>query len=550
MSNTKSKHPKGLYYLFFSEMWERFGFYLMLAIFFLYMIDAQHGGLGISKESASDIFGTFIAFVYLTPFVGGLLADRVLGYRLSISIGGILMAIGYIGLALPGDLAMVASLGLIIIGNGFFKPNISTLLGGLYSAPEYQEQKDTGYNIFYMGINIGAFIAPFVASYLRNNYGWGYAFAAAGVGMLLGVVIFWLGNKHYKDADVRKPVAANDMSLMRIFSIVILPAVVAGVLGWVLIPGNIFGSDSTDAFIFGAIPIMVFYGSLWARASSEDKKPIAALLSIFAVVIVFWAIFKQNGTALTTWAEYYTDREMVEGLEGPAGAIGMVQEVDQSLATVPDYDQNFRARTDAAGKVITKEGVSPYLNNLPQEEWPSDGQPLSLISTELFQSINPFFVILLTPLVVWFFAFLRKRGKESSTPANIMWGLVITAMSTLVMVGAVYAGMNGAEKSSAMWLVGSYAVITIGELFLSPMGLSLVSNLSPPRLTALMMGGWFLATSIGNKLSGVLASMWDKYDHKALFFLVNCIGSLLAAFAIFLMLKWLRQIVLAHTGKN
>lgn len=228
----------------------------------------------------------------------------------------------------------------------------------------------------------------------------------------------------------------------------------------------------------------------------------------------------------------------------------MVQEVDQSLATVPDYDENFRSRTDADGKVVTKEGVAPYFNNLPKDQWPAEGQPLKLTSTELFQSINPLFVILLTPLVVWFFGFLRQRGKEPSTPAKIMWGLIITAMSTLVMVGAVFAGMNGAEKSSAMWLVGSYAVITIGELFLSPMGLSLVSKLSPPRLTALMMGGWFLATSIGNKLSGVLASMWDKYDHKAWFFVVNCIGSLLAAFAILLMLRWLREIVKTHTGKQ
>ncbi|MDX5443545.1 MAG: peptide MFS transporter [Hymenobacteraceae bacterium] len=536
MAETKSKHPKGLYYLFFSEMWERFGFYLMLGIFFLYMIDAQKGGLALSKEEASDIFGTFIALVYLTPFVGGLLADRVLGYRLAITIGGLLMGVGYCGLALPGQTALITSLGLIIIGNGFFKPNISTLLGNLYSREEYAEQKDAGYNIFYMGINIGAFVAPFIASYLRNNYGWGFAFAAAGIGMFLGVIIFWLGNNFYKEADVRKPVESNDMPLSKIFSIVILPAVVVGVAAWYLIPGAVFGSDSTDAFIFGSVPIIIFYVSLWARASASDKKPIAAMLSIFAVVIVFWAIFKQNGTALTTWAEYYTDREMVEPVADAAGAIGMVQEVDASQRTVPAYDHMFRTTTDAEGKVVTKEGVAPYLNNLPKTKWPENEKPLSLISTELFQSINPFFVVLLTPLVVGFFAFLRKRGKEPSTPAKIMWGLVITAASTLVMVGAVYAGMNGAEKSSAMWLVGSYAVITVGELFLSPMGLSLVSKLSPPRLTALMMGGWFLSTSIGNKLSGVLAGLWDTYDHKAFFFLVNCAGALLAAFAIFIML--------------
>src|SRR6478735_8038357 len=549
-STKTSKHPKGLYYLFFSEMWERFGFYLMLAILFLYMIDAQKGGLALPKAVASDIFGTFIALVYLTPFLGGLLADRVMGYRKAISMGGILMGIGYCGLALKGDLALYASLGLVIIGNGFFKPNISTLLGNLYSEPQYADQKDSGYNIFYMGINIGAFTAPFIASYMRNTFGWGYAFTAAGIGMFLGVLIFWIGSKHYKHVDVLKPTEANDMSIGRIFAIVILPAVLTGIGAWFLIPGSVFGSDSTDAFLFGSLPIVFFYVSLWAKASAVDKKPIAAMLAIFGVVIILWAIFKQNGTALTTWAQYYTDRSLPETLEKPANAMGMVQYVNDSTRTVEAYDQNFRTTTDGAGKVVTKEGVDPYLNNLPKEKWPAAGEEKPLISPELFQSINPFFVVLLTPVVVAFFAFLRRKGTEPSTPAKIGLGLLITAASTLVMVGAVLAANNGLEKSSAMWLVGSYAVITIGELCLSPMGLSLVSKLSQPRFTTLMMGGWFISTFIGNKLSGVLASMWDKYDHKQYYFLVNCAGALLAALAIFAMLKWLRNIVVAHTGKH
>ncbi len=546
----ESKHPKGLYYLFFSEMWERFGFYLMLAIFFLYMIDAQKGGLALPKAEASDIFGTFIALVYLTPFLGGLMADRIMGYRKAISFGGILMGAGYCLLAVKGDLAMYSALGLVIIGNGFFKPNISTLLGNLYTEEKYADQKDSGYNIFYMGINIGAFAAPFVASYMRNTFGWGYAFAAAGVGMFLGVVIFWLGNKHYKHVDVLKPVEANDMSIGRIFAIVILPALLTGIGAWFLIPGSIFGSDSTDAFLFGSLPIVFFYVSLWAKASVADKKPIAAMLAIFGVVIIFWAIFKQNGTALTTWAQYYTNRNLPDALEKPAQALGMVQYVNTSPRTVEAYDQNFRTTTDADGKVVTKDGVDPYLNNLPKEQWPAEGEDRPLISPELFQSINPFFVVLLTPVVVAFFAFLRRRKSEPSTPAKIGLGLLITAASTLVMVGAVFAANNGLEKSSAMWLVGSYAVITVGELCLSPMGLSLVSKLSPPRLTALMMGGWFLSTSIGNKLSGVLASLWDLYDEKQYFFLVNCAGALLAALMIFAMLKWLRTIIQAHTGKK
>ncbi|HQV00685.1 MAG TPA: oligopeptide:H+ symporter, partial [Bacteroidia bacterium] len=347
----KSKHPAALPFLFFSEMWERFGYYLMIGIFFLYMTDTKTGGLGFERKEASDVFGTFIALVFLTPFVGGLLADRVLGYRLSITIGGILMGLGYCGLALEGMTSFYVSLACIIVGNGFFKPNISTLLGNLYNTPEFKENKDAGYNIFYMGINIGAFICNFFAAYLRNNFGWGYAFIAAGVGMFLGVIIFWLGARHYASGDVRKPTQPEDMSLPKIFSVVLLPAFVAGYLGWI-IPGNIFGSDSTDAFLFGALPITVFYVSVLIKARAEDKRPIAALLAIFGVVIVFWAIFKQNGTALTIWAESYTDRQVPEVFYKPTKAIGMTQEIVYVKDSVQVLDNQFRVAKDAAGNAV------------------------------------------------------------------------------------------------------------------------------------------------------------------------------------------------------
>ena len=195
-------------------------------------------------------------------------------------------------------------------------------------------------------------------------------------------------------------------------------------------------------------------------------------------------------------------------------------------------------------------GPHPYFNNIPKSDWPPKNQPIKLISTEIYQSVNPFFVVLFTPLVVAFFSFLRRHKKEPSTPAKIAWGLVITAASTLIMVGAVLVSGNGVVKSSDLWLISTYGVITVGELFLSPMGLSLVSKLSPPRITALMMGGWFLATSFGNKLSGVIAGLWDIIPNKSHFFLINFTGAMLAAIAIFLMLRWLRRIVLEHTGSQ
>jgi proton-dependent oligopeptide transporter, POT family len=539
------KHPKALPYLFLSEMWERFGFYLMLGIFFLYMTDTQSGGMALDRKEASDIFGTFIALVYLTPFIGGLLADRILGYRLSITIGGIMMGLGYCGLALPGMTTFYGSLLLIIIGNGFFKPNISTMLGNVYNDPQYKAYKDSGYNIFYMGINIGAFICNFFGAYLRNNFSWGHAFMAAGIGMFIGVIIFWIGQKHYKHADVRKPTQKEDMSVPKILGIVLLPALLAGYLGWI-IPGNIFGSDSTDAFILGALPVAGFYVSLLVRSSAADRKQIAALLAVFGVAIVFWAIFKQNGTALTTWAESYTNRKIPEAVVAPAQVLGMVQEVAMIKDSVPLADNQFRIARDENDKAIKTWDYPLYFKNIPESQLPAEGTQEKLISTELFQSVNPFWVIALTPLLVAFFAFLKRKNKEPSTPWKIFYGFFITALSTLVMVGATFACHNGLEKSSMLWLIASYGVITVGELCLSPMALSLVSKLSPPRLTALMMGGWFLSTSIGNKMSGVLASMWDGYEHKANFFLVNCGLAMLTALIILLMLRWLNKIVKEH----
>ncbi len=539
------KHPKALPYLFFSEMWERFGFYLMLGIFFLYMTDTQQGGMGMDKKQASDVFGTFIALVYLTPFIGGLLADRVLGYRVSITIGGILMGIGYCGLAIPGMTAFYSSLIIICIGNGFFKPNISTILGNVYNDEKYKGLKDSGYNIFYMGINIGAFICNFFGSYLRNTFSWGAAFTAAGIGMFLGVIIFWMGNKHFKHADVVKPAKPEDMSVARIFSVTLIPMLVAGYIGWI-IPGNIFGSDSTDAFILGAIPVAGYYVNIMLRSDAADKKSIAALLSVFAVAIVFWAIFKQNGTALTTWAESYTDREISPSLYAPAKSLGVVQELSYTKDSVPMIDEQFRVARDKEGRIIKSWDYPSYFKNVTASQLPASGETVKLVSTELGQSINPFWVIVLTPLVVGFFAFLKKRNKEPGTPWKIFFGLFITALSTLVMVGATYACHNGLEKSSMLWLIGAYGVITVGELFLSPMALSLVSKLAPPRLTAVMMGGWFLSTSIGNKLSGVLASMWDGYEHKANFFWVNFVLALVTSAIILLMIKWLNSIIKEH----
>ena len=535
-----SKHPKALPFLFFSEMWERFGYYLMIGIFTLYLKDVKEGFAMTEAESA-DLYGTFIALVFLTPFLGGLLADRYFGYRKSIIAGGLMMGAGYCLMAIHNLTALYAAMTLVIFGNGFFKPNISTLLGNVYNSPQYESRKDEGYNIFYMGINIGAFICNFFGAALYIMLGWGYAFVAAGIGMFIGVLIFIIGDKHYREADVKKGVTKEDMPMSKILGIILVPSVVAGIVGW-LLPGDLFGSDSTDAFIFACIPVVYFYASLLFKATKEEKRPIAGLLAIFAAVILFWAVFKQNGSALNTWADRYTDRQVTGGTAEVLVALKQAQTISYSKDTVPVYDEQFRLQKKE-GTVMKELNYQPYFKNISEQARPADGELIHLWSTNLSQSINPGWVILLTPLVVAMFTWLRRRGKEPSTPSKIALGLFISALSTLFMVWAVYETQNGTEKGSIFWLIMTYGVITIGELFLSPMGLSLVSKLSPPRITALMMGGWFLSTSIGNKLSGVLASMWDQYEHKANFFWVNFALLMFAALVMFAMLRWLNAIM-------
>jgi proton-dependent oligopeptide transporter, POT family len=294
------------------------------------------------------------------------------------------------------------------------------------------------------------------------------------------------------------------------------------------------------------MPVVGFYVSILLKANKTDRRPIGALLAVFAVAIVFWAVFKQNGTALTTWAKSYTDRGIAETIVGPATTFGMVQEVVYKKDSIPLADEQFRIARDENGSIINTYDYPHYFINVAEKDLPDEGESVSLISTELFQSVNPFWVILLTPLLVGLWSFLRKRNKEPTTPMKIFYGFFITGLSTLVMVWASYACHNGLDKASMWWLIGSYGVVTVGELCLSPMALSLVSKLSPPRITALMMGGWFLSTSIGNKLSGVLASLWDGYEDKANFFWVNFALCMITSVIILFMIKWLNKIVREH----
>ncbi|HET6723894.1 MAG TPA: peptide MFS transporter, partial [Chitinophagaceae bacterium] len=416
------KHPKGLMVLFFTEMWERFGYYLMVGILLLYLISDT--GKDMPRAMGADIVGTFIALVYLTPFIGGLIADRYLGYIKSIFLGGSLMATGYLLLALPDDIAMYIGLGCIIIGNGFFKPNISTLLGNMYNTEELRPLKDNAYNIFYMGINIGALICNFAAAILRNRIGWGAAFSAAGIGLIIGLIWLAFNLKHVKQYDVKKPMQAGDMPLSRILSSVFLPMIIFGIIGWV-IPGNLMGSDSNDAFVLACVPVIYFYTNLWRKGSVEDKKGIGALLFIFAISIIFWTIYNQNSTGLTIWAESHTDRSIPKFMEKPADAVYTLQNLTTELRVTDSMDQYMRVVTDTAGNPVKSMAADPYFVNMPKDKWPSTGVA-KVGNTELFQSINPFFIVAFTPLLIMFFAYMARRGKPVSTARKFAWALIIS----------------------------------------------------------------------------------------------------------------------------
>ena len=546
-------HHPGLYVLFFTEMWERFGYYLMIGIFFLYLIDpSANGGKGFDTAHASDLVGSYIALVYLSPFVGGLLADRYLGYRRAVIIGGALLASGYFGLAFPGDTAMYISLGLIIIGNGFFKPNIGTILGNLYNREDLKPKKDVAYGIFYMGVNTGAFICNFVAAYLRNHYGWGYAFAAAGVGMVIGLIIFASKLKVLANGDIKKTVQKEDMPMSRILGLVFLPAAIAAAIGYFmhapfLLGHSLFGTPSIDAFMFACVPIIIFYIRIYTTAAKEDKRGLGALLAFFVVAIIFWVIYNQNSTGLTIWADQYTDRSMSPAVEAASKPLGMLQTVTTAPHAVTQIDEHFRAVTDAAGKTITVQGPDPYFQNLPKDQYPPSGT-MKLISTEIFQSINPFFIVVFSMGMIGLFAWLAKRGKEPNTAIKITMGIYLAGFSALLMVIAASMTNVYIDKSSMAWLFGTYAIFTLGEILVSPIGLSMVSKLSPPRVTALMMGGWYLVNAIAGKVAGMMATFWDSFTNKNTYFLILVISAAVAGTVMLMMSKWIAKVVREKTG--
>ncbi len=596
-------HPKGLYPLFFTEMWERLGFYIMVGILILYITDTERGGLGFDLKTAGEIYGTFMAMVYFTPFPGGMIADRLLGYRRSVLLGGLLLAAGYFALGVRSLPFFFAGLALLCLGNGFLKPNISAMVGNLYAADD--PRRDSGFNIFYMGINIGATASALLAAPLRNFWSFNMAFVAAGVGMLVGVTILVLNWKRLESADVPNEKGADDFGLKQMFLTILVPVAVFGVIGYFVGQAIPFVADSigpiTFGFLVGMLPVGVYFFRLIRGASPEEKPGLGALIPLYVAGGAFFMVLHLSGGLITVFAEHNTDRQAewipfdvyaqkampsyynnaAPGLERPDERTMLVvkdeteamfgarilsesavSEFKKNLAygvTVSDYngqegldggfackvypDPNVKINSekDAHGVATTTVKIDPEGTKSVGEVALSrniEGQETSvvLVSRHTFDSVyegvpedaprlapgkfvrllnaemitgffNPFFVVVCTPIVVWFFAFMSRKGKPVSTARKIFLGMVITAVSLLVVALGSYLGGSGASKISMLWLIGYYLIITFGELCLSPMGLSLVTKLSPKRLVGLMMGGWFLATAIGNKMSGFISGL-------------------------------------------
>lgn len=610
-------HPRGLAQLFFTEMWERLGFYLIVGVLATYAMDVERGGLGMAPADANTIYGTYMAFVYFTPFLGGIIADKFLGYRRSVLLGGILFVLGYFLLGIPDNRAFYGGLVSLCLGNGLFKPNVSAMVGNLYPAGD--KMRDAGFNLFYMGINIGAATANLVAAPMRNAFGWSWAFWAAAIGNAIGLLVLisnWklLGATERQDRTPEK----DEMTFGQIFAKILLPAFVTGIAGylvaknitWLPIGPSVFG------FLLGMFPVFYFFWNLSRTAPEHERAGLSAVLPIFLAGGTFFMILHMNGSALTNWAKEKTDREVAwipepmllkqealtayysnapESVARPDpntllvvdksvadafGAKKLAESMVASLDALPDVDvetgwrdgatlPNVAKRSDAltswvfkdsdfadgkptptakaVAKVafLRKAGENSFAI-LPVTQAQFDGtyakataatprlppgEFLNVVNPEVYQSWNGIFVVLLTPLVIPFFGLLTRRGREITTARKLFYGLLLTAAAMLVMFIAGVLTDNGTTKVAGLWLVITYLILTIGELCLSPIGLSLVTKLSPKRLVGMMMGGWFCATAFGNKLTGLLGTL-EKSMLPTHFFLMLVGAVLLVAFFI------------------
>jgi POT family proton-dependent oligopeptide transporter len=459
-------HPRGLATLFFVEMWERFSYYGMRALLILFMTaGVEKGGLGFNVVKAGAVYGFYTAMVYLLSLPGGWLADRITGQRRAVLYGGIFIVCGQFCLMIPGDSTFYLGLVLLMIGTGLLKPNVSTIVGQIY-APD-DERRDSGFSIFYMGINLGALLAPLACGWVGERVGWRLGFGLAGVGMIVGLIQYALGGKYLGSAGLYPATPKSleeDRREKRNAAIGAVGFVaVLGIVGLLAATGQIELTASVISNALGVVLVMVsvavfawlLLGRKW---TPTERKRSAAILVLFLGSTTFWAAYEQAGSSLSLFAERSINRSVL-GFRFPAS-------------------------------------------------W--------------FQFVPALFVILFASVFAWLWLVLGKR--EPSSPTKFSLGLLLVGLGFLLLVPAAYMSAGGATVSP-WWLIGTYLLHTLGELCLSPVGLSAMTKLAPVRIAGLMMGLWFVSISIGDYLAGKAASFYESMPLTTLF------GSV-AAFAI------------------
>jgi len=453
-------HPRGLSTLFFTEMWERFSYYGMRALLLLYMTaPIAAGGLGFDTARGGAIYGLYTSMVYMTTLPGGWIADRLIGQRRAVLYGGILIACGHFSMAFPSMTTFYLGLFLIVIGTGLLKGNVSVIVGKLYAPADIR--RDAGFSIFYMGINLGAFIAPLVCGYLGQEIDWHLGFAAAGFGMVIGLVQYMMGSKYLGDvgmhpAPAESPEAAERLKKNATFwGGVALAAIVGfGVAAYTQVIPVTATQISDAAGVFLLLLTVGFFGWLFMGGdwTQEERKRLYVIGVLFLAAALFWSVFEQAGSTLNLFADRNT-------------------------------------RTSVLG-------------------WP--------FPSSWFQSLNSLFIFALAPVFAWLWVTLGSSGKEPSGPAKFALGLVFVGAGFAILIVAAQLAQQGVQVSP-MWLVATYMLHTIGELCLSPVGLSAMTKLAPVRIGGLMMGVWFLASSVGNYIGGRVSSFYESWPLPSLF---------------------------------
>jgi POT family proton-dependent oligopeptide transporter len=493
----KTGHPKGLYFLFFTEMWERFSYYGMRAIFILFMTKV----LMLKDADASQIYGSYTGLVYLTPLLGGYLCDKFLGNRRSIIVGGFLMAIGQFCMFLSasagadGGVAMMwIGLTALIIGNGFFKPNISTMVGQLY--PANDRRIDSAFTIFYMGINLGAFFSPLVCGSMDFKYG----FLAACIGMIASLVSFILFQKKYLISEEGKEIGLP-VKKLDVKSILLIAGSI-GIVFFMLNFKQMFQSDIEiiSYFIYGAMVLMPIIILSDKSLNSVERKRIIVIFILAFFVIFFWGAFEQAGASLTLFADRQVDRAVhifIPGWLILLSGLAISYFLTQGLTWFFEWKKNTRIIiTSLLTLLLLTLFLTGFIPNFEKSEFPASW----------FQSVNPLAVIVLAPVFSMFWGFLYLRKLEPSSPYKMAIGLALVAFGYVIIAIAV-KGLGLGDKVNMSWLLALYVIHSMGELCLSPIGLSMVSKLAPLRLSSLMMGTWFLANAAANKFAGTLSAL-------------------------------------------